>query len=219
MHVVQPPGVRRVAADLGRSPKRWPWLGSVVRPPFEVRLLAAELVPERGSRCRPGPAGILPLRPRSSATGTPSPSGSAAGLAAEFGESLTERLRLRELDVAHGVVVPLGYLPRQLTHPAASRRPASTVPGSPRTLPSRSPWSGCLHFDRSSPGRRSGSSGGLPMQEPARGTPAKLDAGNLTFVPRLGAVELAGLFLWVESPGEGIGSTRRQPRDASRTRA
>src|SRR5262249_4617098 len=62
VHVVQAPGVGRVAADLGRAPQRWPRLGAVIRLPFEVRLLAAELVAERGGGRRAGAAGVFPLR-------------------------------------------------------------------------------------------------------------------------------------------------------------
>src|SRR2546422_1582016 len=44
MHVVQPPGVGRVAADFRRPIKRWARFGSVVGLSLEVRLFAAELV-------------------------------------------------------------------------------------------------------------------------------------------------------------------------------
>src|SRR5262245_15928573 len=62
VHVVQAPGVGRVAAHLRRLPGRRPRLGSVVWLSLEVRLVAAEFVAERGGRCCPGPAGVLPLR-------------------------------------------------------------------------------------------------------------------------------------------------------------
>src|SRR5262249_46366719 len=61
VHVVQPPSVGGVAADLGGPIERLPFLGAVVRLPLEVCLLAAELVPKCGGRLRPGPAGVLPL--------------------------------------------------------------------------------------------------------------------------------------------------------------
>jgi hypothetical protein len=62
MHVVQPPGVWWVAADLGGTAERRSWLGPVVWLAFEVRLLAAERVAE-GRSCRGrGAAGVLPLR-------------------------------------------------------------------------------------------------------------------------------------------------------------
>jgi hypothetical protein len=51
--------------------------------------------------CRKAPRRWQPERPVH---------GEFAGLAAEFGEPLAERLRLREVDVAHGVVVPPGQL-------------------------------------------------------------------------------------------------------------
>ena len=61
VHVVEAPGVGRVAADPGRLAQRRPRLAPVVRLALEVRLLAAERVAERRGRRRPGPAGVLPL--------------------------------------------------------------------------------------------------------------------------------------------------------------
>src|SRR5262245_53418709 len=46
MHIVQPPGVRRVTADLRGPVERRSRFAPVVRFAFEVRLLAAELVAE-----------------------------------------------------------------------------------------------------------------------------------------------------------------------------
>src|SRR5262245_22227495 len=64
VHVAEPPGVGRVAADLGGSAQRRPRLAAVVRLAPEVRLLAAELVAKRRGRRRPRPAGVFPLRLR-----------------------------------------------------------------------------------------------------------------------------------------------------------
>src|SRR5207237_8929897 len=105
-------GVGRATADPGGSMQRRPLLGPVARLAREVCLLAADLVAERGGRRGPGPAGVFPLRfgrqPELPLLRE------VAGLAAEHRELLAESLRLGKVDVAHGVVVPLGQLRRQL---------------------------------------------------------------------------------------------------------
>src|SRR5262249_28759847 len=62
VHVVQPPGIGRVAADRAGPMEGRPFLGPVVRLALEVCLPAAQLIPEGGSGRGPGPAGVLPLR-------------------------------------------------------------------------------------------------------------------------------------------------------------
>src|SRR5262245_56088871 len=62
VHVVKPPRVRGVTADLRGLLKRRPFLRSVVRLSSKVRLLTADLVAEGCRGLRPGPAGVFPLR-------------------------------------------------------------------------------------------------------------------------------------------------------------
>src|SRR5262249_26431624 len=56
------PQVGRVAPDSSGPLQRWPVLGRIVRLALEVRLFAAELVPERRRGRGPGPASVFPLR-------------------------------------------------------------------------------------------------------------------------------------------------------------
>src|SRR5256885_1115568 len=62
LHVMQAPDVRGIAADLGSAIEGRTFLGTIVRPPLEVHLLATELVAKRGGGRRPGPASVFPLR-------------------------------------------------------------------------------------------------------------------------------------------------------------
>src|SRR5206468_6285084 len=62
VHIVQSPCVSGVTADFCGPTERRPRLGSIVRLPFKVRLLAAELVAKCGGRGRPGSTGVFPLR-------------------------------------------------------------------------------------------------------------------------------------------------------------
>src|SRR5262245_18112644 len=62
VHVVKPPSIGRIFADLGSLAERWSWLAAVVGLPFEVGLMAAEAVAERRRGRRPSAAGIFPLR-------------------------------------------------------------------------------------------------------------------------------------------------------------
>ena len=64
MHIMQPPCIRGITAHLGRATQRWSWLSSIVWLAFEVRLLAAQLVAERGRSCRSRSARVFPLRLR-----------------------------------------------------------------------------------------------------------------------------------------------------------
>src|SRR5436190_18958099 len=62
MHVVQAPSIRRVAADFRGATERWSGFRAIVRLAFEIRLFAAQLVPESCGGRRPGAAGVFPLR-------------------------------------------------------------------------------------------------------------------------------------------------------------
>src|SRR5262245_54327673 len=62
VHVMESPGIGWVTSNFRGTTERWPRLGAVVWLPFEVCLFAAELVPERCGRRRPGAAGVFPLR-------------------------------------------------------------------------------------------------------------------------------------------------------------
>ena len=180
VHVVQAPGVGGVAADLGGPIERRPRLGPVVRLALEVRLLAAELVAERGGRRRPGPAGVFPLR----FGGQPELPilREVAGLAAELGELLAERLRLGEVDVAHREVVPLGQLRRQLARQLSD----DPLPLPLRRLVLAHPEAfGQRHLDLILARAPLGFAGRAAHREPARRAPAELDAGDLAFVPGL----------------------------------
>src|SRR4051812_17926249 len=54
VHVVQPPGICRITADIRRPAERWPGLRAIVRLALEIRLLAAEPIAKRsgGHRSR-----------------------------------------------------------------------------------------------------------------------------------------------------------------------
>ena len=59
---MQPPGVGRIAADLGGPIEGRPFLGAVVWLALDIRLLAAQFVAERRGGLRPRAAGVFPLR-------------------------------------------------------------------------------------------------------------------------------------------------------------
>ena len=180
VHVVQPPRVRRVAADLRRLPDRRPLLRPVVRHALEVRLPGAQPVPERRRGRRPRPTGVLPL----SLGRQPElpPLRQRTVLLAEFGELGAERLGLGEGHVPHRQVVVLGQLrrrlPRQPAHhplPLPLRR---LVLGRPEPLGQR-------HLDLLlvRPVVRLGLGAAHP-ERPGR-APAQLDPGDLLLRPGL----------------------------------
>src|SRR5262249_7544184 len=143
---------------------------------LEVRLLAAELVAERRGGPGPRPAGVLPLR----LGGQPELPvlGKSARPHGQLGELPAERLPLGEVDVADGAVVP----PRHPGPPAPPPTPPRLAPCPPAEragVGPPSPWP--------SPGRRPGSSGGLPTRTPPGGhqqsrTPAMVRSSP-AFVP------------------------------------
>ena len=109
-----------------------------------------------------------------------------AGLAAEFGELVAERLRLGEVDVAHGKVVPLGQLrgkrAGQLADdafPLALRRLVLAHPKAP----------GQRHLDLILARPPLGLAARAAHHELARRAPAQRDAGDPAFVSCLGAIE------------------------------
>src|SRR5581483_10553974 len=182
VHVVQAPGVGRVAADLRRPLQRRPRLGPVVRLALEVRLLAAELVAERRCRGGDGSAGVLPLGLRRQ-PGRP-PCRQPARLAGQLGQLLTEPLGLGEVHLDDRVVVPLAgrLLAGELADPPPPLALGDLVLARPEAL--RQPDLD-LRFVRP------------PLQlvgraahrELPRRAPAELHTGDLPLLPGLGAEE------------------------------
>src|SRR5262245_39509764 len=106
VHIVQSPGVARIAADFGCATNRPTWLGTIVRLAFEVCLYAAELIAKRGGRRCPRPASVFPLR-FGGQTELPI-LGKLAGAPPEFGEFPAKPFSLGKIDVANREVIPLG---------------------------------------------------------------------------------------------------------------
>src|SRR4051794_5101551 len=155
VHVVDSPGVRRVAADPGRLPRRRPGLAPVVGLAPEVRLPAAERVAERRG-------GVVPARQAYSHWASvgrrnSQPSGSSP-------DRRAESVRSRQNASA----------PAKLTLPTGNSSPSgSSAVGSPGSVPTTRFQSPCVtsYFPAQKPrvsvtstrvssGRRSGSPGG-----------------------------------------------------------
>src|SRR5262245_36741819 len=198
---MQAPGVGWVAADLAGPIEGWPFLRSVVGLVLDIRLLAVQLVAERRGSLGPGPAGILPLCFR----GQPElPAfGKITGPPAQFGQLLAEPLSLGKVDVAHGVVVPLGQLARQLHHDPLPLPLRDLVLAGPETL--RQPHLDLI-FTRAAFRfvRRAA------HRELARRTPAQLDPRHCALFAGPGAGECWRGRLWFRLLG-GF------PRDAALT--
>ena len=130
------------------------------------------------------------------------PSGRSPDSRASLGELAAKRLGLGEVDVAHGVVVPLGQLRRRLARQLSDDR-ASIRPVSTSYLPAQKPRVSVTSTWASS-GRRSGSPGGLPIVNRARRAPAEVDARDELLLAGLLTVER------VLRGGEGRGDGERQ---------
>src|SRR5262245_60868407 len=105
VHIMQAPRVGRVTADLGSPLQGWPLLGPVVRLALEVRLFAAQLVPERCGGPGPRSTGVFPLgfcwKPE-----YPGPRESAGGVRL-LGQLAAKRFGLGEIDGIDREVVSL----------------------------------------------------------------------------------------------------------------
>jgi hypothetical protein len=107
-------------------------------------------------------------------------------LAAEHRELLAESLRLGKVDVAHGVVVPLGQLRRQLARQLSD----DPFPLPLRRLVLAHPKAfGQRHLDLIFARAAFGFAVRATHSEFAWRAPAKLDAGDPSFVTCLRAVE------------------------------
>ena len=194
LHVVQAPRVGRVAADFGVAAS-----GDGPLPRLPVVRLHPGNSPACFSFCRRHEvAVVVPARQAYShctrwAAKTPTLRAVPRTGVSRVGQLAAESLRLGVVDVVNGEVVPLAPRRRQLSRLGLPHiRRASTRPGVASYLPIEKAPGGQSPSTWSSPGRRSGSLGGLPIRNWPGGHQQSLTPATVQLVAGPGADEGLG---------------------------
>lgn len=108
MHIVQSPGIGRVAADPSSTAEGWAGFAAVVGLAFEVRLVTAEFVAEGRGGGSSGTTGVLPLGFSREAEFPAL--GQGAGFLGKRGELPAKEFNFREVHVADGEIIIDGQL-------------------------------------------------------------------------------------------------------------